>query len=93
MKNSRWNKDQENILVLTVDKSSTASKGIRTAARKLKRTVSSCMQRYYMLQKRAQSPINKKIASLPQSFGYNIPIRGKIKAITFTNKSINLIFN
>lgn len=85
MKNSRWNKDQDIFLVQTVSKSLTARKGIRTAARKLKRTASSCSQRYYMLQKQAQPSVNKTL-------GYNIPMKGKIKAITFTDKSINLIF-
>lgn len=93
MKNSRWNKEQEATLVQTVQKASTARKGIRSAARKLKRTPNSCSQRYYTLQKQVQSPANRKMVSLPKSLGYSIPVKGKIKAITFTNKSINLIFN
>lgn len=83
MKNSRWNKEQEATLVQTVQKASTARKGIRTAARKLKRTANSCSQRYYLLQSRNQ--VEKKMSKM-------IPINGKIKAITITNKGINLIF-
>ena len=93
MRNSRWNKTQDEILVQTVGRSATATKGIRTAARKLKRTAGGCAQRYYLLQRKAQSPVNKKMASIPHSLGYSIPVKGKIKAITFTGKSINLIFS
>lgn len=84
MKNSRWSKEHEATLLQTVQRASTARKGIRTAARKLKRTPNSCSQRYYMLQK--QVPANKKL-------GYTIPVKGKVRAITITNKGINLIFS
>lgn len=93
MKNSRWSKEHEATLVQTVQKASTTSKGIRTAARKLKRTAGSCSQRYYLLQKQTQPSANKRMASIPRSLGYSIPVKSKIKAITFTDKSINLIFN
>lgn len=93
MKNSRWSKEHEATLLQTVQRASTTSKGIRTAARKLKRTPNSCSQRYYVLQKQVQPPANRRIASMPRSLGYNIPVKGKIKAITFTDKSINLIFS
>jgi len=82
MKNSRWNKEHEAMLLQTIQRASTTNKGIRTAARKLKRTQSSCAQRYYLLQK---GPVNNSIVR-------NIPLNGKIKAITITNKGINLIF-
>ena len=91
MKNSRWSKEHEAALLQTVQKASTASKGIRTAARKLKRTVLSCANRYYLLQRTPQPALKKKVLS--KSMGYNIPMHGKIKAITFTDKSVNLIFS
>jgi hypothetical protein len=91
MKNSRWSKENEAMLLQTVQRSSTTRKGIRTAARKLNRTVLSCANRYYMLQRTPQPALKKK--ALPKSIGYNIPVHGKIKAITFTDKSVNLIFS
>jgi hypothetical protein len=83
MKNSRWNKEQEAMLVQTVQKASTTSKGIRSAARKLKRTAVGCAQRYYLLQTKGQ--VDKRMSKV-------LPINGKVKAITITSKSINLIF-
>jgi len=90
MKNSRWNKDQEEILIQTVSKSSTTSKGIRSASRKLKRTATSCAQRYYLLQRKTDKRMNKKLVSTGKSTF--LPVQGKVKAITISLKGIQLIF-
>jgi hypothetical protein len=87
MKNSRWSKEQEAVLLQTVQKASTTSKGIRIAARKLKRTNGSCAQRYYLLNN--GMPSNKstnRVLTLDGKIG-------KIRSINITPKGIDLVFN
>jgi hypothetical protein len=90
MRNSRWNKDQETVLVSTIGKSSTTNKGIRSASRKLKRSVGSCAQRYYLLQRRSDKRVEKRMPNAKQST--LLPIQGTVKAITISKKGIRLIF-
>lgn len=89
MKNSRWSREQEAVLLQTVQRASTTAKGVRTASRKLRRTPGSCAQRYYVLQN--SNNVSPSIKRMRKDRVFRID--GEIKSINITRNGIDLVFN